>query len=126
MGEEEDAVLKELDVFMDNLVDEIFADSQENLVKLDKVDTGFLLKSGNINRSFLEKEIVYTAPHASVVEFGSTPHMPPVDPLIKWARRKLGLNQKEANSAGWAIAMAIKERGIEQAPFLRPAMESNL
>lgn len=117
--------LNELDKFMDNVIDEIFAKSQENLIRDGKVDTANLLKSGNVNRRYLEKQIVYTAPHAEAVEFGRSPGiMPPPSALEKWCERKLGVNPKEAKSVAFAIALSIKERGIEPSPYLRPAFEA--
>lgn len=58
-------------------------------------------------------QIENKAPHAPIVEYGSRPHMPPVEPLILWCRRKLGLSEKEAKRAGWAIAMHIREHGTK-------------
>lgn len=57
------------------------------------------------------------APHAGIVELGARPH--PVSPegrmaIARWAARKLGLSDKEAERASWAIANRIRERG--QAP----------
>lgn len=52
------------------------------------------------------------------VEFGSRPHMPPVQPLIDWARRH-GFEDPE--SAGWAIALHIARFGTKEQPFLMPA-----
>ena len=47
--------------------------------------------------------------------------MPPVANLQKWARRKLGLSEKEAKQAGWAIAKAIARDGTVGKPYLAPA-----
>lgn len=58
--------------------------------------------------------------YARPVEFGSRPHMPPVQPLIDWARRQ-GFADPE--SAGWAIARKIAQFGTEEQPFLFPAFE---
>ena len=49
--------------------------------------------------------------YAVPVELGTGPHMPPVEPLAEWARLKLGLRGKEAESAAWGIAKAIARRG---------------
>ena len=75
-----DAIDKEMDI----LIDKIFAESQENLIRphvkvlksgrtINAVttDTSTLMKSGNVNRGYLEKEIVYTAPYATDVEYGN-------------------------------------------------------
>ncbi len=117
-------VLDAIDELMDEMIDSIFADSQRNLINEGKVDTANLLKSGNINRSYLHKQIIYTAPYAEAVEYGRSPGtMPPVDALVKWVERKLGVNPKEAKSVAFAIAKNIKERGILPCPFIRPAVE---
>jgi hypothetical protein len=121
----QDSFDKVLDKVLDEVANRIFAQSQLRLVEEEKVDTGFLLKSGNVQRDFLKKTINYSAPYASFVHEGRLPGtMPPVAPLTLWARRKLGLNAKEAHNAGWAIAMAIKKRGIKPCPFLIEAMLS--
>ncbi len=109
---------------MDDIADFIFGESQENIIRNGSVDTGNLLKSGNVNRKFLEKEIVYSAPYASSVEFGAEPHSAPVEPLIRWADRKLGLRDAEARRVGWAIRGKILKEGVEEKPFLRPAIKS--
>jgi hypothetical protein len=56
-------------------------------------------------------EVDNTAPHAAIVELGSRPHMPPVEPLIEWCIRKLGMPPAQAQRVGWAIAMHIKQHG---------------
>jgi hypothetical protein len=118
-------LMREIDKWMDKQIDEIFRESQENLVRDGKIDTSTLLKSGNINREFLDKEIVYTAVHSVPVEFGRAEgSMPPVKPIQVWARRKLGIPEKEANSVGWAIAKSIEKRGIAPSPYLRPAVKT--
>lgn len=122
-------VLDAIDSFMDDVVDEIFSLSQMNLVKNGSVDSGQLLKSGAVNRKFLEKEIVYTAPQAIWIEFGTHPH--PVsksgrENLKKWFIRKLGLTEKEAESASWGLANRIRMEGSQAKPFLRPALDEVL
>ncbi len=121
MNEEriKEIILKEADAYLDEIADFIFTESQENIVKKGAIDEGTLLKSGNINRKFLEKEIVYSAPYAAFVEFGTEPHMPPVEPLEQWAKRKLG-----QEGIGWAIAKKIAKEGTEPKPFLRPAIDA--
>lgn len=113
------AILQKIDLALDDLADFIFARSQE----LVHVDEGTLKKSGHVEREFLDKKIVYDAPYAAAVEYGSVPHMPPVEPIISWCERVLGLKGKEVERAGWAIAMRIKQRGGIEAPYLRPALD---
>lgn len=120
----EDVVLQEIDKLMDNFANRVFQISQEKLVNDGKIDTGTLMKTANVERSFLRKKIVYPAKYASDVEFGRTAGtMPPVEPLQKWARRKLGVDEKKAKGLGWAIAVTIKKRGVLPSPFLQPAIE---
>ena len=70
-----------------------------------------------------ELEVVFDAPHAAAIEFGTDPHFPPVEPLIGWAHRKLGLSIKEAKKAGNAIAWKIFHEGTDPQPFFRPAID---
>ena len=125
MANPEQVFLKQLDNYMNDFTDRIFQLSQENLANDNKIDTGNLLKSGNVHRGFLNKEIVYTAPYSDTIEFGRLPGtMPPVNALINWVKRKLGVtNQKQAISTAWAIATAIKQRGLEPSPFMQPAID---
>lgn len=116
-------ILAKADAKLNEMADFIFSKSQENIHR-DKIDnTGHLATTANVNRRFLVKEIVYPAPYAAPVEFGTDPHMPPVKPLQKWAKKKLGLSEKEAKKVGWGVAMKIKKEGTEPKPFLRPAVE---
>ena len=125
MPEDGEGLFKEVDKIMDDIIDRIFQLSQERLIEDKKIDTGTLMKTANVNRRFLEKEIVYHTLYAEFVEFGRNPgQMPPPAALQKWVRRKLGIaNEKENKRVSWAIAKAIKERGIAPSPFLRPALE---
>ena len=123
--EPEDVVLKEIDKVMDEFIDKIFQYSQENLVDDGKIDTGHLLRTANINRSFLEKEIVYPALYADIIEYGRNPGtMPPSSALESWVRRKLGINDEaKVKRLAFAIAKAIKNRGISPSMFMRRAVD---
>ncbi len=113
-------LMQQIDWGLDDIADMIFARSQE----LCPVDESTLKKSGHTDKTTpFSKSVYYDAPHAPYLEFGTAPHMPPVKPLIEWARRVLALSPKDAESAGWAIAMKIKERGGIPHPFLRPALD---
>lgn len=119
-------ILNEVNNWMDEIIDKVFSKSQENLINEGKVDTGILLKSGNINRGFLEKEIVYSASWADAVENGRMPgSAPPVSALIPWVKRKLKIrNDKEARRTAFAIANEIKRRGLDGVFFLTNAANS--
>lgn len=124
MPDAADQILQEIDKEMDNLIDRIFELSQERLIDDGKVDTANLLKSGNISkRNFLDKEITYSAPYADSVEYGRLPgSMPPPDALINWVRRKLNVRSKNARNVAFAVALAIKRRGLEPTPYIRDSV----
>lgn len=115
-------LLAEADKRLDDIADFIFQKSQETVAEKAS-DEGTLLKSGYVERKPGEKTIGYRAPYAAAIEFGTDPHMPPVEPLQKWAKRKLGLNEKESRKAAWGIAINIKEKGSEPVSFLRGAVK---
>ena len=108
-----------------DVADEIFTKSQENIVKMGITDTGFLLKSGIVEEGNDSIKIIYSAPYAESVEYGSTAHFPPIAPIQSWVKRKLGKgNFKESKKIAWAIATNISKQGIQPKPFLRNAAES--
>jgi len=53
--------------------------------------------------------------YGEVVEMGRRPGkaFPPVDPIALWARRKLGVSEKESRGVGFAIARKIAIHGFE-------------
>jgi len=61
-------------------------------------------------------------PYARYVEFGTRPHMPPVEPLIRWAKRKFKVDDEEAKKIGWSVAMTIKKKGTKPHPFFRKSI----
>ena len=108
---------------MDRIADDIFSLSQLNIEKKGISDTGFLMGQANVNRSFLEKKIVYSAPYAMSIEFGSQPHVVPFNAIFQWAQRKLGMSKKAAYPFARNVVRKIAERGTVAQPFLRPAIE---
>lgn len=66
--------------------------------------------------------------YGEVVEYGRRPGkaMPPVDPIAKWVRSKLGItDRKEARSVGFAIARTIAREGTEGAHMFENAWKDN-
>ena len=116
-------ILQLTDEKLDEISDFILSKSQEFHITNGNVDTGLLLRSGNVNRQFLYKEVVYTAPYSSFIEFGTGPH--PVSGLVleRWVERKLRIKQPGAKKVAWAIAHKISKKGTKPYPFLRPAAE---
>lgn len=124
MDQFEQAILEEVDKQLQSFANKIFQYSQEYLIEQGKVDTGILHKTANINRGFLEAEIVYPALYADFVHNGrAVGSMPPVKPIQAWVKRKLGVtNEAENKRVAFAIAMAIKQRGILPCPYLQQAV----
>jgi hypothetical protein len=122
---DKDQLMEFIDEKLDEIADDILANSQSIIVDKGIVDMGTLLKSGNINRDFLAKEIIYSVPYADQIEFGRLPgSMPPITPIKDWVLRKgIAKDEKEANSIAWAISQDIKMNGMEPRPFLGPAIE---
>ena len=115
-----------IDKQLDEVADFIFQKSQENIVNKSIIDEGTLLKSGNINRKPFNKEIIYPVIYADSIEFGRIPgSMPPIEPIMNWIRRKLGISdEKEVRRIAFAISTDIKTNGLFPRPFLGPAIES--
>lgn len=68
----------------------------EVIIKDAPKDTKELVRSGHVVLTNTGTEIVFDAPHAVVVELGSRPHMPPLEPLVEWVKRhatKLGIGK---------------------------------
>lgn len=66
--------------FMQDFIDRVLQYAQEFLVKETNQITSNLLKSGRteFDRKVLEGIIIFSAPYAAFVEFGTRPHFPPL------------------------------------------------
>ncbi|NYZ17064.1 hypothetical protein HL658_31360 [Azospirillum sp. RWY-5-1] len=60
--------------------------------------------------------------YAEPVEVGSRPHVPPLEPLADWVRRKLGKTGEEGDAVANAIRWAIAKRGTKGAFMFRDAL----
>ena len=60
-------------------------------------------------------------PYANVIEWGRRPMRPgpPLEPILGWVRRKLGLDGPEADRAAFAIRRAIHRRGLPPHHIMR-------
>jgi len=132
--------------FLDDIADDIFARSQEYVA----VDESTLKKSGHIERKFMNKAIIYDAPHAEYLEYGTRPHWPPIQPIVDWCHRVLnlpyatkkadrtrgfragkrlvfseasGAKEGTAEQVGFLIARKIAEKGTEPQSYLRKSLE---
>jgi len=82
-------------------------------------DTGGLKQSG-FGPEFRGDEMVigYAGRQAAPMEFGTDPgHTPPVEPLVRWAKR-IG---KDAGFGVWVATQKIPSEGVDAQPYLRPA-----
>lgn len=86
------------------------------------VDRGEL--AGSVEHSTLPRgaRISVDAPHAAVVENGTRPFWPPLQPLEDWARRKFGVDDDEAEEIAVAVQRKIAMFGIEPRHYFRRAM----
>jgi hypothetical protein len=86
-------------------------------------DTGDLRRSGfpprPIPRRFVQGwEYGYAKKYAEFIEFGTDPFIPPIQPLIDWARR----HGKDEGFA-YAVRNKIMNEGISEQPYLRPSLD---
>ncbi|GMQ61198.1 MULTISPECIES: HK97 gp10 family phage protein [Vallitalea] len=75
-------------------------------------------------------EIGTNLEYAAIIEFGSSPHFPPVDALEPWVKRVI-LNgveayEGEAKDVAYAVAKNISKWGTQARPFLQPAYDMNI
>ena len=84
------------------------------------VDTGLLRRSINLhprnegsNEYFLSVGVEY----GEYVEYGTSPHFPPLTPLKRWSRRVLG-----DESLAYAVAKKIAIKGTPAHPYFRPSL----
>lgn len=88
-------------------------------------DTGAYRKGFKVVKAGLGSRVENSAPHAGVIERGARPHFvgARVRAMIaRWARRKLGLSKKEAESAAYAIAHKISVQGSKAHYIVRDAI----
>ena len=97
---------------------EIRDEAQRNVKRLDAFDTGDLYDSIEVQISpqGLSIGVGSKLKYAPFVEFGTSPHFPPLEPIREWCRSR-GIDE----SAAFPIARQISERGSPERPFLYPA-----
>ncbi len=109
----------------------IIADAQNRLKFNGTNYTGQLSNSGRVEEvkgqdaldvGFFSKGKGY----AEYVEYGRRAgKFPPVRHLAQWAKKKLRLSGKRADSAGFLIARKIARKGTRPQPFFRPSYEAH-
>lgn len=103
----------------------------QNIVKNATIDTGYLMKAVSfeqpkkVDELTVEGTIVFDAPYAACVEYGTYPgYYPPYHKIEKWVRRRLGIKKKsELREVTFKIIQHIHKHGTMPHPFFRPAIE---
>jgi len=74
------------------------------LVAESPVDTGQYASSWAVERNSEDlMSIGNYAPHAAIIEHGARPFVPPIGPLLEWARRVLGEGPPKDSESGRSI-----------------------
>ena len=87
------------------------------------VDEGTLMRSVESFPLPRGGEIVADTPHASILEYGSRPHMPPLQPLVDWAKRKFGVDDDEAEEIAEAVRWKIFHVGTKPRFYMKRAVQ---
>ena len=104
---------------LDHAVEETVRDSQGIVWERVPFAFGELHNSIHPEPEAHPTRLVADAPHAAPVEVGSAPHMPPVEPLERWAELR-GLD--DPKSAAWAIAKKIEADGTKPTFYMRGSL----
>jgi len=113
---------------VDELLLEISNELVNELIEEAPVSSGQLRQSFRIMGKSGDSSYIIGSPlkYASVVNFGRQPHpgnkgkWPPIEPLKKWVRRKLG----EDESMAYAVRNKIGKEGTEGDPFAERAIRN--
>lgn len=113
---------------------QVVAQAKANLRQKNKIATGDLLDSISYEVDPKGGVTFYYEDYGEYVESGRKKGiMPPVGPLIQWAKIK-GLEQFRDKKGrfisneqrGWMIAMGIKKNGIKAFPFYQDAIDQSM
>ena len=123
---DEKEILDKIDNYLDKLIDDFHNEVIKNIIDMKIVNTGNLLRSVNIERNYLSKELIIDTPYVRVIEFGRMPgSMPPVDRIKEWVlQKKFTNNEKEAKRIAWAISIDIKNNGLRPRPFFKKSINN--
>lgn len=61
--------------------------------------------------------------HAPFVHFGTKPHRPPREPLIRWAKKKFGYDDEKTKEVAFRVIAKITRKGTEAKPFMDYALD---
>ena len=138
--------------FVDEVLNTILSEAQKNLDKHGTSNTGRLAQSGRVEKtSAYEGKVIFGAPYAKWVEFGTRPHWAPLgpslphkktkrgvritgtpdpstNPLDYWAWRRGSRKAIETKygvhtALGYGTWLKIAKQGTDPQPYLRPALD---
>jgi hypothetical protein len=91
---------------------------EELAIKNAPFDVGDLRQKITVFPEILANHYVLTshAEYSAALEYGTRPFYAPIEPLKKWAARKIG-----DESVAYAVRAKIAKEGITAHPFMRPA-----
>jgi hypothetical protein len=86
------------------------------------VDRGFVRKGiqtsvADSNAEGVLGRVFVPIGHALPMETGTKAFFPPVEPLIGWVQRRLGVSEKEARHVAFLVARSIAKKGIKGRRF---------
>ena len=86
----------------------------ENMVMKDNIATRLMYESVSVH----DGKIIIDVPYAWYVNVGTKPHIPPLRPLIKWAKAKFQLDDDTAKRVAYSVRRLIAERGTKAYKFI--------
>lgn len=96
-------------------------DIQSNITNEGISNTGNLRRSIYVKKASDSEGIVAVGEkYGAYVEFGTRPHFPPIAPLERWAKTKLG-----KDGLGFLIARKIARKGTKAQPYVEPAYRAD-
>ena len=102
------------------------AKSIPDLVEASPVDTGLYAQSWDFHEEEWGAVLGNYAPHSPIIEYGARPFMPPIKPLLAWAKRVLkdGSQPPNYSSEVWALAKYTQKKISEVGIKPRHVMEN--
>ena len=99
--------------------------AKQNLTRNGTVDTGQLRQSIQVQENLDDFSVTVgsTLRYADTIEFGRIPEQTRREDIKQWAERKLGLSEPELSPATTRIVRKIRREGVEEQPYMRPAIQ---
>ncbi len=114
-------IKREIDKNIEDFIRDITITLRNELKKEAPVYRGELRQGIHVlNISADGSAVGIKAPYAAAIQNGTKPFYPPIEPLKKWVRRKLGAEE----SVAYAVQQKIGEEGIDANPFITRAINN--